>query len=139
MENDNITDTIRVTMVLTEEWSARLDDILQKAFDNRGIASMDVQDEAEIAIYEAAFEQLEDLRFGKALTDTDFQMYNKAIPFLLTGGFTALYKSQKEEAERKRKLTDYQIKAAKREPYLIAWSVITTLATLILGWLQFSK
>lgn len=139
MENDNITDTIRVTMVLTEEWSARLDDILQKAFDNKGIASMDVQDEAEIAIYEAAFEQLEDLRFGKALTDTDFQMYSKAIPFLLTGGFTALYKSQKEEAERKRKLTDYQIKAAKREPYLIAWSVITTLATLILGWLQFSK
>ncbi len=139
MENDNITDTIRVTMVLTEEWSARLDDILQKAFDNKGIASMDVQDEAEIAIYEAAFEQLEDLRFGKALTDTDFQMYSKAIPFLLTGGFTAFYKSQKEETERKRKLTDYQIKAAKQEPYLIAWSVITTLATLILGWLQFSK
>lgn len=126
-------------MALTEEWSSRLDDILQKAFDNKGIASLDIQSEEDIVIYEAAFEQLEDLRFGKALNDTDFQMYSKAIPFLLTGGFTALYKSQKEEIGRKRKLTDYQIKAAKREPYLVAWSVITTLSTLILGWLQFIK
>lgn len=137
--NNNEESTIKVTIRLTEEWASKLDDILQKAFDNKGIASFDIQDDKDKAIYEAAFEQLEELHFGRALTEDEFQIYSNAIPFLLTGGFTASYREQKEKEERKRKLTTYQIKAAKREPYFRLWSIITTLSTLILGWLQFFK
>ena len=46
---------------------------------------------------------------------------------------------EKNAKDAENLLTQKQIAAAKREPYLIAWGIITTLASIILAILQLVK
>lgn len=46
---------------------------------------------------------------------------------------------QRKMNEESLKLTEHQIKAAKREPYIIIWSIITTITSIILAIMQLTK
>ena len=135
-------DTIKITFALTEELASKLDHILNEAQANNGFAHIYPQSEYEKNEYIAIIDLLENLRLGKEITDDEFQISASGIRCILTGGFTAMYKEKIEQRKREElssQLTRHQLKAAKREPYLIIWSVITTFSTLVLGWLQFFK
>lgn len=56
--------------------------------------------------------------------------------FYSEGGFRKLYKEQQEEEEHRKNeasLTKKQINAAKREPYYIAFIVLSTIANILLA------
>lgn len=131
-----------MNMILTEESATKMDDILKSASVNDPIVEKTYRDKVERYEYMAIFDQLEELELGNKLNDYVFHVFPKGFSFIQNGGFIGLYNEKKEQQEREKRqdqLTQSQIKAAKREPYLIIWSVITTISTLVLAWLQFTK
>lgn len=131
-----------VNMILTEESATKMDEILKSALVDDPFVEKIYKDETERYEYMTIFDQLEELELGNKLNDSEFQVYPKGFSFVQNGGFIGLYKEKKEQQEREKRqdlLTQSQIKAAKREPFLIIWSIITTISTLVLAWLQFIK
>lgn len=133
---------MKITFALTEELATKLDHVLNEAKSNKGFAHIDPQNEYERDEYAAIIDLLENLQLGKEITDDEFQISASGIRCILTGGFTAIYKEKIEQKTREEKasqLTHHQLKGVKRDPYLIVWSIITTISTLVLSWLQFLK
>lgn len=132
----------RVNMSLTEESAIKMDDILKSAPINNPFVSLTYIDETERYEYMTLFDQLEELELGSRINNEEFHVFPKGFSFVQNGGFVGIYKEKKEQQESEKRqdlLTQSQIKAAKREPYLIAWGVISTISTLILAWLQLIK
>lgn len=133
---------MEITFELTEELAIKADRILKDAYDNNGLADICIQSEQDRDLYDAIFDLLEKMGYGKAVANDVFQIYPSGMRCILTGGFTAMYKGKVEKRKReeqRHELTSHQLKAAKREPYLIAWSIITSISTLVLGWITFFK
>jgi hypothetical protein len=80
--------------------------------------------------------------YGKILTKGVYVINDFGLSFIKTSSMEQEYNKRLKEEKAKDAqalLTQKQIAAAKREPYLITWSIITTLTSLILAILQFIK
>ena len=80
--------------------------------------------------------------YGKILTKGVYVINDFGLSFIKTSSMEQEYNKRLKEEKAKGAqalLTQKQIAAAKREPYLLTWSIITTLTSLILAILQFIK
>ena len=80
--------------------------------------------------------------YGKILTRGVYLINDTGLNFIKTSSMEQVYDKRLKEKNAKdaeNLLTQKQIAAAKREPYLIAWGIITTLASIILAILQLVK
>lgn len=119
-----------------------LDSIIKSVSHSTRIFSKVTTTEQEHEYYKGLALILKTREFANVLTIVDnhieLMILDKGIAFVQQGGFV----SESEELQReirKDQLTKKQINAAKREPYLIAWSVISTISTITLAILRFLK
>lgn len=126
-------------MEFTEEIAKKADAILAKASPSHRFVSVDTDDESynDNLIISALFQEYD---CGKLWSRETFRVDIAGISLYQTGGFVGMLEKQKIDEERARRLdelTQKQIRAAKREPWLIGWSILTTIATIVLSILQF--
>ena len=126
-------------MEFTEEIAKKADAILAKASPSHRFVSVDTDDESynDNLIISALFQEYD---CGKLWSRETFRVDIAGISLYQTGGFVGMLEKQKideERAKRLDELTQKQIRAAKREPWLIGWSILTTIATIVLSILQF--
>lgn len=127
-------------MRLTKDTAARLDYILNLSIqtDDETVEidySRITDDECEVF-----GEILESHGLGKWMGENEFHIYEKGRMYAKSGGFNMSFLERQEKEEREKRqdlLTQKQIAAAKREPYLMAWSIIATIISFILCILQF--
>jgi hypothetical protein len=126
-------------MEFTEEIAKKADAILAKASPSHRFVSVDTDNESynDNLIISALFQEHD---CGKLWSRETFRVDIAGISLYQTGGFVGMLEKQKIDEERARRLdelTQKQIRAAKREPWLIGWSILTTIATIVLSILQF--
>ena len=129
--------------MLTRNIADKLDFILNEA-EKSGESTIDASQCTTWDNYdlEAVGTALERYKLGKMLTNEWFMIFPQGINFIRNNSFVQMYEEQLEKErreERKDALTQKQIRAAKREPYLIVWGIVSTIASLILAFLQFIK
>jgi hypothetical protein len=86
--------------------------------------------------------QLKKDGYGKWLGGNSFQVYPEGVDYYKMGGYCTLFADieiKKEKTKQEIEHTKRQIHALKREPYLIAWAVITTIATIALSVISLLK
>ncbi|MGL4520825.1 MAG: hypothetical protein ACRCUJ_14450 [Phocaeicola sp.] len=124
-------------MRINEKQAEVLDKILSLAKKSIDIVEIDFLDKDEYRVYA---DILERANFGESLSTGVIRINPSGWSFYKNGGFSAVYKEEMEKQEREKRsdlLTQKQIAAAKREPYLIAWGVITTITSIVLSLLKF--
>jgi hypothetical protein len=83
--------------------------------------------------------QLENDGHGKWLCANVFQVFPQGVDYAKMGGYKKLFtdmQDKKEEETLRIELTQRQLNAFKREPYLIAWSIIVAIITISLSVIQ---
>lgn len=127
-------------MEFTKEIAKKADAILAKASPSHRFVSVDSDDESynDNLIIDAIFQQY---GCGKMWSREMFRVDPAGISLYQTGGFMGMLEKKKvdeERAKRQDELTQKQIRAAKREPWIIAWGIVATLTTIILTIMQIS-
>lgn len=126
---------------MTEEKANAIDKILQEARDTQyrtvkvNLLSFEY---SKNKCYEIG-EILSSRGYGNYLGNGTFQVTPLGMSYVDDGGFLQEYKAALEKQKRdelQAELTEKQIKAAKREPWLIFWGIVSTIINLILMWLQ---
>lgn len=87
-------------------------------------------------------EILERNNHGIWIGQNNFKVYPEGFDFVKMGGYSSLFSKteMKEKKERQEmEQTKRQIQALKREPYLIIWAIISTLATIALSVMHLIK
>jgi hypothetical protein len=130
-------------MLLTKDIAEKLDFILKEA-QKTDKSTIDVSQCTSWDRYDldSVEDYLVKTGLGKRLTHEWFMIFPKGVSFIRSNSFVQMYNEQQERERREERqdaLTQKQIKAAKREPYLIAWSIVSTIISLILAFLQFVK
>lgn len=128
---------------MQEKFAKQLDSILEQA-NNTGNSQVILfpSEDLDIQQLDALGDFLEKKGYAEHLGGNLFNVTPNGFAFIREDSFYNQYKKGKEEEEAARlqyQLTSSQVKAAKREPWLIAWSIITTIATIILSILQLIK
>ena len=130
-------------MILTKDIAEKLDLILKEAgkTGEPTIYASQYTTEGQTDL-EKIGSFLEKYNLGKMLTDEWVMIFPQGISFIQCNSFIQMYEEQQKKTKREERqdiLTQKQINAAKREPYLIAWGIFTTIISLILAFLQFIK
>ena len=130
-------------MTLTKDLAEKLDLILKEA-ERTGESTIDASQYAtwKHSDIEIVGSYLEKCNFGKMLTKEWIMIFPQAVSFIQRSSFMQMCEEQQEQenrTERQDILIQKQIKATKREPYLIAWGIFTTIVSLVLAFLQFIK
>lgn len=124
---------------MTKEFAKELDEILAGCIANRGRFESNEGEFSPITIGD----RLEADGYGRWLCGNEFMIFPQGIDFYeKMGGYSSLFHKieMKEEYEKQEmEHTKRQIQALKREPYLIAWAVITTIATIALSVISLIK
>lgn len=134
---------IYTKMTLTKDLAEKLDLILKEA-ERTGESTIDASQYAtwKHSDIEIVGSYLEKCNLGKMLTGEWIMIFPQAVSFIQENSFRQIYEEQREQVNREERqdiLIKKQIKAAKREPYLIAWGIFTTIISLILAFLQLIK
>ncbi len=130
-------------MTLTKDLAEKLDLILKEA-KRTGESTIDASQytpwtQSDI---ETVGSFLVVFNFWRMLTGEWIMIFPQAVSFIQENSFRQIYEEQREQVNREERqdiLIKKQIKAAKREPYLIAWGIFTTIISLILAFLQLIK
>ncbi len=132
--------------LMTEKLADKMDNLLKMATPENMRVYAPVTNKSELNEYTAIGELLDNLGYAKRMGGNLFNITPAGMLFVKNGGFTTMYQQQKEKNENEeeiarlnRELTLLQIKNAKRERILALWGIISTLAALILAYLQFAK
>lgn len=140
-------------IVIDEDRAYKLDDMLRKCDTKRGYYHYNEPDDVAYRDLCTSATILAKQGYIKINAEQDNQLIIAILDsgkvFIRSADFVSLNQKKKEEImleEEQREqrkashsLTIKQIRAYKREPYLIAWSIISTLATIILTILQLKK
>ena len=116
----------------TQDFVEELDTILSGAPEKGGIYTHKVNKVS----FETLGDRLEKDGYGKWLGGYEFQVYLRGVDYVKAGGYAGLYSEMMVNRRNKQhelKLPRKQIKALRREPYLIAWGIISTLIAIILA------
>ncbi len=130
-------------MILTKDIAEKLDFILKEA-EKTGERIVDV---SPCTTWnrndrETVGDCLEEKGLGKMLSEDCFMVFPQGLSFIHSNSFLQMYEEKVEKEKREERqdlLTQKQINAAKREPWLILWGVVTTILSLVLGCLQLIK
>jgi hypothetical protein len=79
--------------------------------------------------------QLEKDGYGEYIGSNSFRVFPEGVDFYKMGGYADVYERRLLEEKKLTSEVEYNEranKALKREPYLIAWAVTTTLITIVL-------
>lgn len=130
-----------IDMIYNSENVKKIDKILRLAEERRIVDTNTLPDwTKDDTILFNSF--IKESGYGKILTQGVYVINDFGLNFIKTSSMEQEYNKRLKEEKAKdaqNLLTQKQIAAAKREPYLIIWSIITTLATIILGILQIIK
>lgn len=134
---------IYTKMTLTKDLAEKLDLILKEA-KRTGESTIDASQYTTWthSDIETVGSCLEECNLGRMLTGEWIMIFPQAVSFIQENSFRQIYEEQREQVNREERqdiLIKKQIKAAKREPYLIAWGIFTTIISLILAFLQLIK
>lgn len=116
----------------TQDFVEELDTILSGAPEKGGIYTHKVNKVS----FETLGDRLEKDGYGKWLGGYEFQVNLRGVDYVKIGGYTHLYSTMmvsRRNKQHKLKLPRKQINALRREPYLIAWCIISTLIAVILA------
>lgn len=133
--------------MITKERALMLDNILLACIRESDSAIFHVDDwdeqrEIDESIqYLSGKEYLKVYSSGRSSPNVRITLEGKL--FYESGGFLKRIEQKEEELNRQRKyeevahkVNEKALQAAKRQPYLIIWGIITTLATIVLTYLQ---
>lgn len=131
-------------MELTGNIAQHLDAILQTALQTKNARVIYQNKEGILPLFllDSLGNILEREGLAKHLGGNMFDITEDGFTFIMENSFTARYQNNLEEEERKRLevlLTKKKLAAANREPFYLAWSILATLASLILGYLHLIK
>lgn len=123
------------------EQSKRLDEILKETFDSTHVNfQTEGTNDGELICL------LGELGLVEIIAEDDqgvmIMLTQSGETFVNFNGFEREYYKALEDkkmAALLKERTEREVKAAKMQPYLIAWSIITTLTTIILAILQYMK
>ena len=128
-------------MILNPENIKKIDKILKLAEERRIVDTNTLPDwtKNDTILFNSF---IKESGYGKILTRGVYLINDTGLNFIKTSSMEQVYDKRLKEKNAKdaeNLLTQKQIAAAKREPYLIAWGIITTLASIILAILQLVK
>lgn len=133
-------------IMMTEDLAKQLDDLLKMATPKKMRVIAPVTNDEELNVYKAIGEILEEMGYAHRVGGNLFDITPSGLFFVNNGGFTALCNQKKEENEKNdeiarltKELTIRQINTSKREKWLILWGIVSTLATIVLSYLQLTK
>lgn len=130
-------------MILTKDIAEKLDFILREA-EQTGERIVDV---SQCTTWnrndrETVGDCLEESGMGKMLSGDCFMVFPQGLSFIQSNSFLQMYEEKVEKEKREERqdaLIQKQIQAAKREPWLILCAAVTTILSLVLGYLQLIK
>lgn len=133
-------------IMMTEDLAEKIDNLLKQASPPKMQAIAPVTNDTELNEYIAIGNLLENMGYARRLGGNIFMVTSLGALFVKNGGFSMMYLQQKEKNEKdeeiarlKKELTLLQIQSAKRDKKLVLWGIVSTLAALILSYLQFTK
>lgn len=132
-------------MRLSKERCEYIDNILKDAMNDKHKSALRaIKTTDDLELYNEVADMLYNYGYcGRKIGGGIYSITQDGIKFYLNGGFTSQYEKERKEKEIQEstlQLTKKKINAAKREPYLIVWGVVTTIISITLACLQyFSK
>lgn len=110
-------------IITTKEIAEKVDSVLLLATASDPMVRLSYKNKEEEYEHIAIFEQLEKMELVNNVNKYEFLVCPKGFAFIKNGGFMSMYKDKLEQSQREQRqdeLTQAQINAEKRQPYLIA-------------------
>ena len=130
-------------MRITKKQALKLDTLLNEIGKGDDFFTFSSDDSIKLSEYRDLANTLENSGLIKIIIDQGDDLTvtitQDGKDFSEYGGFAAKHEAAENKREKEKldlEKTKYDLRAAKREPYLIAWGIITTLSTIVLSIMQ---